>query len=690
MQYEIRSRGIERAELGAKLLDDGVHFAVFSEHAERIDVCLFDEADREFQRLALPERIGHVWQGFVPHLRPGARYGLRAHGPMDPSQGHRFNSHKLLLDPYATIISGPVTHDASLMASNNRNSEAFMPKAVVPDAGETFDWGDDAPPARPFSQSVVYEAHVKGLTKQHPSIAAEIQGTYDALAHPAMLEHYAALGIKAIELLPIHAFIDDAFLLKRGLRNYWGYNTLSFFAPELRYVGPGGVNGLKQAIKTLHAHGIEVILDVVYNHTAEGGAKGLHLSLKGLDNRSYYRADRADLSVYVNDTGCGNTLNTEHPFVMRMVLDSLRHWVEDFHVDGFRFDLAPVLGREAHGFDCNSGFLRALMQDPVLSKVKLIAEPWDIGPGGYQLGAFPAGFAEWNDRFRDDVRKFWRKDKGSAAGFAGRLAGSADVFDHDGRQTWASINFVTAHDGFTLMDVVRYAKKHNQDNHEGNRDGHNGNYSANFGVEGPTDDADIRVARDRRRRNLFASLLLAQGTPMVLAGDELGQTQRGNNNGYCQDNDLTWLDWASADKAFLSFAQHVIALRAAQPNLRQPIFLHGEPRPQDGLQDILWMAFEGEELDWDNPSFNRFAVHIRRAAAAQPIRNEPDDLVLAINAGSHAASLRLPASTGKAQWSLLLNTAVTLQKHPVSLKSSLTDIAADSVCVFAAQQVGQR
>lgn len=616
--------------LGATWDGLGVNFAVFSAHAARIDLCLFEPSGRhETARHSLCEHTDQIWHGYLPDAAAGLLYGYRAYGPYEPSLGHRFNPNKLLLDPYARGISGSLIWSDVLygfrqqspradLSYDRRDSAPSMPKAVVAD--DSFNWGDDHPPAIPWSDTVIYEAHVRGLTKLHPGIGRQERGTFAALAAPPMLDHYRRLGITAIELLPVHAFVQDRRLLQQGLRNYWGYNTLAFFAPEQTYLSNGAANEMRAAIRRLHAVGIEVILDVVYNHTAEAGETGPTLSFRGLDNASYYWLEADDPRRYVNHTGTGNALNLTHPRVLQMVTDSLRYWVTSFHVDGFRFDLTATLGREANGFDPGAGFFDVLRQDPVLADVKLIAEPWDIGDGGYQLGRHPAGFAEWNDRFRDGIRRFWRGDASQRAEIAARLAGSADLFEHHGRRAWASVNHATCHDGFTLVDLVTYARKQNEANGEANNDGSPNNVSANWGVEGPSDDPVINETRARVRRALLATVFFAAGTPMLLAGDEAGRTQRGNNNAYCQDNEISWLDWQAAareENATLAlYVARLIALRKQYPVLRWPVFLHGRAQPAPGVKDIAWFDEQGMEMSpeaWNEPQ--QRTLILRRAAA---------------------------------------------------------------------------
>ncbi|MHA8048762.1 glycogen debranching protein GlgX, partial [Roseomonas mucosa] len=568
--------------LGAYWDGLGVNFAVFSAHAEKIEVCVFNATGRkELARYALPECTDEVWHGYLPGAQPGLVYGLRAHGPYEPRRGHRFNPHKLLLDPYARKLVGQVTWSDALfgyrvgnsredLSFDRRDSAVAMPKALVVD--ESFTWGDDRPPATPWTDTVIYEAHLRGLTMRHSALHPRLRGTFAGLSDPRMIEHMLRLGITAVELLPVHAFLQDRFLVQKSLRNYWGYSTLNFFAPEAAYLSTGSLKEIKVAIRQLHAAGIEVILDVVYNHTAEGNEMGPTLSWRGLDNASYYRLLPGDERVHINDTGTGNTLNIAHPRVLQMVTDSLRHWVQTYRVDGFRFDLGTILGREASGFDPGAGFFDVLRQDPVLSQVKLISEPWDIGPGGYQLGNHPPGFAEWNDRFRDDVRRFWRGDSGLRPGLASRLTGSSEIFDRRRRQPWASVNFVAAHDGFTLRDLVSYARRHNEANGENNQDGHGENFSANWGVEGGTQQPWVLETRARLQRALLGTVFLSAGTPMLLAGDEMDRTQGGNNNAYCQDNEVSWLDWEHAAtpraQALAEFVSRLAWLRQCWTPLR--------------------------------------------------------------------------------------------------------------------------
>jgi glycogen operon protein len=642
------------APLGAVFDGEGVNFAVFSAHATRMVLCLFSDDGREIQRISLPERDGDVWHGYIAGLRPGQRYGYRAHGPYAPEHGHRFNPNKLLIDPYARRLTGhPEWHDALYgydvakddLSFSTLDSAPYMPRSVVVDP--SFSWGDDRPPETAVEDSVIYEAHVKGLTRLHP--AASPKGRFLGLASDPMLEHLTRLGITAVELLPIHAFVDDKFLHDKGLTNYWGYQSLGFFAPDPRYLTGDDISEFQQMVARLHAAGIEVILDVVYNHTCEGSELGPTLAFRGLDNASYYKLTE-DRRHYINDTGTGNTVNVDHPMVLRMIMDSLRYWVEVMHVDGFRFDLCATLGRRGNdGFSPGAAFFDAARQDPVLTRVKLIAEPWDIGPGGYQLGAFPPPFLEWNDRFRDAVRQYWRGDAGQAPRLADRITGSAQQFDHSGRPATASVNLVTAHDGFTLTDVVSYEHRHNHANGEGNRDGHGANYSDNMGVEGPTADAAIRAARARRKRNMLATLLLSQGTPMLLAGDEIGNTQSGNNNAYCQDNEIGWIGWDDADDALAEVVAQLIAFRRAHPILRQKRFLHARERAVDGLPDLFWWREDGVEMtddDWQDEDRRLLCVEKRTAAGTPPYAATEAAIFLVFNAGEAAEVTLPPAPTG--------------------------------------------
>lgn len=650
--------------IGATFDGDGVNFALFSEHATAVELCLFSpDGVRETHRMFLPERTGWVWHGRVPGLCPGQLYGYRVHGPFAPEEGHRFNSNKLVLDPYAKRLTGHPRWSDALFGYNpgaktldltysTRDSARFMPKCVVEDP--SFFWGNDRPPATPTNNTVIYEAHVKGFSHL---MDTSNPGKFLGLASDKALDHLVNLGITAIELLPVQAFLNDRWLIEKKLTNYWGYQTLGFFAPEPRYLAQGQINEFQHMVARLHTAGIEVILDVVYNHTCEGSELGPTLSFRGIDNKSYYRLAPYPRH-YINDTGCGNTLNLDHPMVLRMVMDSLRYWVEVMHVDGFRFDLASTLARDDNGFQPNSAFFAAIRQDPVLNRVKLIAEPWDIGPGGYQLGAFPHPFMEWNDKYRDGVRRFWRRDPRPAPELAARLTGSAIQFDHSGRSATSSINFISAHDGFNLMDMVSYNQKNNFANGEGNRDGHSENYSDNMGVDGPTDDVQVNEMRALRRRNLLATLLLSQGTPMVLAGDEIGHTQQGSNNAYCQDNEISWLNWAEADTDMLAFTKRLIAFRKNHPILRQRLFLHSKARSSDGKADVLWWHPEGRRMtaaDWENPALSFICVEMRTASGTPAYADLELALFLVFNAGG-AQEVVLPPAPDGMVWSRRINT----------------------------------
>lgn len=672
--------------LGASFDGDGVNFAVFSAHAERIDLCLFaPDGRKELVRLPLSQRDGDVWHLYVGGLTPGSLYGFRAYGPYQPEAGHRFNPNKLLIDPYAGQLSGRLKWSDALMgykvgsprgdlSFDTRDSAFAVPKSVVVDT--SFNWGTDQAPDVPMDETVIYEAHVKGLTELHPGVERGLRGSYLGMASDAVIAHLQKLGVTAIELLPVHAFMDDRFLVTRGLKNYWGYQTLSFFAPEPRYMTKGAIWELQQMVRRYHTAGIEVLLDVVYNHTGEGDEYGPTLSWRGLDNASYYRLTGGGRH-YVNDAGTGNSVNLTHPMVLRMVMDSLRHWVDVFHVDGFRFDLASTLGREAHGFDPNGGFFDAIRQDPVLGRVKLIAEPWDIGPGGYQLGNYPHPFREWNDKYRDGIRRVWRGDAGMMPDFAGRLLGSADQFDKGGRGAASSVNFITSHDGFTLEDLVSFTVKRNLGNGEDNRDGHSDNYSDNLGIEGPTADPLVRAARSLRKRNLLTTLFLSQGVPMILAGDELGHSQLGNNNAYAQDNEVSWLDWATPDTALQRFVARLAALRRVHPVLRQKRFLHGRKRPVDGLPDVIWRRADGATVtsgEWHDPAFHCLCVELRMAAEGP----DATDIIFAVfNTGS-AVPLSLPSSV--ANWTLILNT--TQPEAPETPWNFALNVPANAILVF--------
>lgn len=661
--------------LGATYDGAGTNFAVFSEVAERVELCLFDAEGVE-SRVTLPEIDGFIWHAYIPNIEPGQRYGYRVYGPYDPQAGLRCNPNKLLVDPYSKAIDGSFEWNQSLFSYNfgdpdSRNdddSAESMPKSVV--INPYFDWGNDRPPDHQYADTVIYEAHVKGLTQTHPDIPEPLRGTYAAVAHPVIIEHLKELGVTAIELMPVHHFANDSTLVDKGLSNYWGYNTIGFFAPDFKYSSsttPGGqVQEFKAMVRSLHEAGIEVILDVVYNHTAEGNHLGPTLSMRGIDNAAYYRLVDDDKQYYMDYTGTGNSLNVGHPHALQLIMDSLRYWVTEMHVDGFRFDLASTLAREFYDVDRLATFFELVQQDPTVSQVKLIAEPWDVGPGGYQVGNFPPQWTEWNGKYRDTVRDFWRGEPATLDEFAYRLSGSADLYEHTARRPVASINFVIAHDGFTLRDLVSYNEKHNEANGEDNNDGESHNRSWNCGVEGPTDDEQVNALRARQQRNFLTTLLLSQGVPMICHGDELGRTQNGNNNGYCQDNELTWIDWDSADAGLLEFTRAVSALRAEHPVFRRRRFFSGKPvgrRGQDGLPDIAWFTPEGTEMtdeDWGASFAKSVAVFLNghgipdRDARGQRVLD--DSFLLCFNAHYEPIEFTLPPKEFGAAWEVVVFT----------------------------------
>ena len=661
---------------GATFDGEGVNFALFSANATKVELCIFDPSGRrELQRITLPERTDEIWHGYLPEARPGLLYGYRVHGPYDPARGHRFNPNKLLLEPYARHIEGTlrwsdahfgyrIGHSKEDLSFDKRDNAAGMPKCRVVDPA--FTWGDDRPPRIPWHDTVIYEVHVRGFTMRHPDVPPRLRGTYAGLATAPVIEHLQRLGVTAVELMPVHTFIDDRYLLDRGLRNYWGYNSIGFFAPDSRYSATGRISEFKTMVKTLHSAGIEVILDVVYNHTAEGNHLGPTLCFRGVDNASYYRLSPEDPRYYMDFTGCGNTLNMQHPRVLQLLMDSLRYWVLEMHVDGFRFDLASALARELFEVDRLGSFFDTIGQDPVLSQVKLIAEPWDVGTGGYQVGNFPPGWNEWNDKYRDSMRAYWKGDGGLIGEFARRFSGSADLYEASGRRPHASINFITAHDGFTLQDLVSYNEKHNEANGEDNRDGHNENRSWNCGVEGPTDDPAIRALRERQKRNLVATLLLSQGVPMLLAGDELSHTQHGNNNAYCQDNEISWLDWELTDEQhdFLEFVQRLVALRKHHPVFARRRFLQGRLVEAAGVREVVWLTPDGQEMtdrEWDQEFARCLGVYLagsgiqRVDRRGRPIRD--DDFLLLFNAHHETVPFVLPQMHADSRWSRVLDTA---------------------------------
>lgn len=661
--------------LGATWDGQGVNFALFSEHALKVELCLFDDKGRrEIQRIELQAQTDQVWHGYLPDARPGLLYGYRVHGPYKPGEGHRFNPNKLLLDPYAKEIHDSLRwRDAHFgyrigskredLSFDGRDSAAGMPKCRVIDPA--FDWGDDRPPHTPWHDTVIYELHVKGYTQQHPEVPPRLRGTYAALATKPVIEHLQRLGVTSVELMPVHAFVDDRHLVERGLRNYWGYNSIGFFAPDSRYSGSGTVSEFKTMVKTLHAAGIEVILDVVYNHTAEGNQLGPTLSFRGIDNAAYYRLLPDDPRHYMDYSGCGNTLNMMHPRVLQFVMDSLRYWVLEMHVDGFRFDLAAALARGLHEAGRLWTFFDIIHQDPVLSQVKLIAEPWDLGEGGYQVGNFPVGWTEWNGKYRDAVRAYWKGEGGIISELAYRLTGSSDLYESGGRKPYASVNFITAHDGFTLHDLVSYNEKHNEANQEDSRDGENNNQSWNCGAEGPSDDAEVLALRARQKRNFLVTLLLSQGVPMLLAGDEMGRSQRGNNNAYCQDNEISWLNWepGKEDRELMGFVQQVLALRKAHPTFRRRSFFAGRRIKGSGIKDIIWLNADGQEMEdeqWNQDSARCLGIYL--AGAAIDERDEhghrisDDDFLLLFNADHEEIPFQLGDFDGDPSWRVLIDT----------------------------------
>jgi len=661
--------------LGATYDGGGTNFALFTEIADRVELCLFDDDGVE-TRIELPEREAFVWHGYLPRVVPGQRYGYRVYGPYDPARGLRCNPSKLLLDPYAKAIDGHNEWSEALFAyrfgrpdsRNDADSALFAQRSVV--INPFFDWGNDRPLGIPFHQTVIYEAHVKGMTERHPGIPEDVRGTYSGLAHPTMIKHFRSLGVTAVELMPVHQFVHDSTLVERGLSNYWGYNTIGFFAPHNGYASFGGHGGqvqeFKSMVKALHQAGIEVILDVVYNHTAEGNHLGPTLSFRGIDNPAYYRLVDDDRQYYYDTTGTGNSLNVRHHESLRLIMDSLRYWVTEMHVDGFRFDLAAALAREFHEVDRLAAFFDLVNQDPIVSQVKLIAEPWDVGDGGYQVGGFPPLWTEWNGKYRDSVRDFWRGEPASLGEFASRFTGSSDLYEVDGRRPLASINFVTAHDGFTLTDLVSYNGKHNDANGEGNRDGENHNRSWNCGVEGPTDDRVVVTLRERQQRNFLATLLLSQGVPMISHGDELGRTQGGNNNVYCQDNEISWVNWAEArnQDVLIRFVSRLTRLRAEHPIFRRRRFFSGEPVGDSKAPDIAWLRRDGEamtEADWNSLGGMTMTVFLNghgipeRDALGEEITD--DSFLLLFNPLGDEVTLTLPGRDYGRVWETVVNTA---------------------------------
>lgn len=665
--------------LGATFDGKGTNFAIFSAHATKVELCLFDtETDKEVERVELSEYTDEVWHGYLPEVKAGCHYGYRVYGPYDPQQGHRFNSSKLLLDPYAKQISKAFTYSDSHFGYDTRSSQSDliidntdnakqMPKCIVVDELEKLDSHVDVPE----NESVIYELHVKGFTQLNPKVPVEMRGTYKGLGQPGVIEYIKDLGITTVELLPVHTFFDESFALEKGLKNYWGYNSIAFFAPEPRYFHQQALKEFQQMVEAYHQAGIQVILDVVYNHTAEGNHLGQTYSFKGIDNKSYYRLDPDNNRFYKNYSGCGNTLNLTHPRVLQLVMDSLRYWVEVMGIDGFRFDLAPILARKNdHGndsFNLHSGFFAAISQDPVLAKVRLISEPWDIGYGGYQLGQFPGNWDEWNDRFRDSVRRYWRGDDSMIPELAARIQGSADIFSGNGRRPSSTINLVTTHDGYTLHDLVTYEQRHNLANGEDNRDGHTGNHSCHYGVEGETPDANINRIRNQQKRNILATLFLSQGTPMLLAGDERNNTQRGNNNAYCQDNEITWLNWFSEHDEQAEYVKKLISLRKEHPLFNRNRYQHGlTTSKKTGLKDLSWFSCSGELMNdshWNNRCLKCFGVLLAETELEPTKKNNKSDedaLLIIFNNNEHECNFHLPEISG--EWKCILNTAEVNQE----------------------------
>lgn len=675
MSNQQRSRVTEGTPfpLGASWDGLGVNFALFSAHATRVELCLFDErGETEIERIELPEYTDEIWHGYLPDARPGQVYGYRVYGPYEPEAGHRFNPNKLLIDPYAKQLVGKLQWSEALfgytigdpagdLSFDERDSAPFVPKCKVIDPA--FTWGEQPSLRTPWDRTVIYETHLRGISMRHPAVPEPQRGTCAGLTNPELLRHIRELGVSSVELLPVHAFVNDQHLLEKGMNNYWGYNSIGFFAPHPAYLSSGRISEFKEMVAHLHKAGLELILDVVYNHTAEGNERGPTLSMRGIDNASYYRLLPDERRYYINDSGTGNTLDLSHPCVLQMVTDSLRYWATEMRVDGFRFDLATILGRYADGFNERHSFLVACRQDPVLSKVKLIAEPWDCGPGGYQVGGFAPGWAEWNDKFRDNVRAYWKGDRGELGELARRLTASGDLYNQRGRRPFASVNFITAHDGFTLRDVVSYDHKHNDANDENNQDGTDRNLSWNHGSEGATDDPSIRNLRVQQMRNLLATLLFAQGTPMLLAGDEFGRTQHGNNNAYCQDNELSWVDWSLDDEGreLLAFCQHLIALRRSYPILRRQRFLVGHYNEELDVKDVTWLAPDGSEMTeehWHDEEARCMGMLMDGRAQPSGVKRSGADatLLLLLNAGHQPCEFQLPEVHGGRHWLCLVDT----------------------------------
>jgi isoamylase len=691
--------------LGATWDGEGVNFALYSENATAVEICLFDNEDdgEESIRGFLPEHSHQVWHGYIPGIKPSQLYGFRVHGPYEPENGHRFNPHKLLIDPYTKAISGVVNWHHSLfgydfnaengdLSFSDGNDAAYIPKAVVIDP--TYDWEGDKLPRTSYHNSIIYELHVKGFTMRHPDIPEEIRGTYAALGHPVTIKYLKNLGITAVELMPVHQFVNDHHLQEKGLSNFWGYNTIGFFAPDVRYSSNpyrgAHVQEFKDMVKALHKAGIEVILDVVYNHTAEGNEMGPTLSFKGIDNSTYYRLVEDNKRYYMDYTGTGNTLNANLPAVLKLMMDSLRYWVLDMHVDGFRFDLAPTLARELHEVDRLSAFFDIIHQDPVISQVKLIAEPWDIGEGGYQVGNFPPGWAEWNGKYRDCIRDYWRGSDSMLGEFAQRFTGSPDLYQDDNRRPTASINFLTAHDGFTLHDLVSYNEKHNEANGENNQDGEDHNRSWNCGVEGPTDDQGVIELRNKQKRNFLATLFLSQGVPMLVAGDELGKTQHGNNNAYCQDNEISWIDWENADKELLEYTSKLINITKSHPTFRRRRWFQGQPIKGSSLHDIAWFLPEGglmEEQNWNEDYAKSLGIFLN-GMGLHSVGLKGEKIVdysfyVIFNAYHDGLDFHLPGPDYGDQWVQVLNTAAGWnESEEVFEASSVINVSGRSIMLL--------
>ncbi len=689
---------------GAMWDGEGVNFSIFSENATAVDLCLFDRAEdaRETHRIRLRERTDLIWHCYLPDVRPGQLYGYRVHGPYEPEQGHRFNPTKLLIDPYTRAVSGliqwsdalygyTVGHSGGDLSFDTRDSAGGMPKCVVIDPA--FTWGDDRQPDIPWNRTVIYECHVRGMTMRHPGVPRRLRGTYLGMISDPIIDHLRSLGVTAVELMPVHQFVRDRRLVDMGLTNYWGYNALSFLAPDVGYATGGlgqQVDEFKTMVKGLHRASIEVILDVVYNHTGEGNEEGPTLSLRGVDNMAFYRLLPDEPRRYMDFTGTGNSLNMLHPRTIQLIMDSLRYWIEEMHVDGFRFDLAPVLARELYEVNRLGTFFDIIQQDPVISQVKLIAEPWDVGPGGYQVGNFPVGWAEWNGKYRDAVRKFWRGDHGLVPEMASRLSGSSDIYADSGRRTYATINFVTSHDGFTLNDLVAYEDKHNEANGEGNRDGADDNYSRNWGHEGPTESAHIRRTRERMKRNFMATLLFSQGVRMILMGDEMGRTQGGNNNAYSQDNDISWMSWelSGRDRRLLEFTRHALAVFRSNPVLRRRSFFTGRPMAANGLKDVTWIRTDGNEItdeDWADPGNQVIGMLIHgRATDEVDERGRPifgDTVLLLLNGGARSRVFTLPRMERSGAWEEVINTS----RHDIAerpIRKPTVNLTAHSVIML--------